>query len=300
MRFRRFMLTAAAGLAALAITSPAMATDFEDLPFFDEEDYDDETGGLDAIEEDEVDIPDTADDDTEEVPTLYGEDYDDTDDVPEDYDGTPLSGTGTVITTANFRSTPSKESSGNIIGCIPAGTVVPVTFLTDSGWYKVTYAGQRGYVSEKCLVPEGTESSGETPLNNADVEVTTMSGVVKEQANFRREPGYDSEIIGAIDPGVTVDVIGETESGWYKVYYRGQTGYIYHGLIDTGKKNEGSAHVTVDVNFRSEPDPSSSGNIIGGIPAGAKITVLESTYNNWYKVRYNGVTGYVYGAYIAF
>lgn len=50
-----------------------------------------------------------------------------------------------------------------------------------------------------------------------------------------------------------------------------------------------------DVNIRETP--SFSGNIVGVVPNGAQLTII-STEDDWYKVDYNGMQGYIYGGYI--
>jgi uncharacterized protein YgiM (DUF1202 family) len=40
-------------------------------------------------------------------------------------------------------------------------------------------------------------------------------------------------------------------------------------------------------------------NVIAVIPEGAKVTVRASYSGNWYKVTYNGKTGYIKGGYFA-
>ena len=55
--------------------------------------------------------------------------------------------------------------------------------------------------------------------------------------------------------------------------------------------------VSSPLNLRGAP--SSSGQILGQIPGGATVEVLNG-YNGWYVVRYAGVLGYVLGEYLRF
>ena len=60
------------------------------------------------------------------------------------------------------------------------------------------------------------------------------------------------------------------------------------------EENEGSGAVAKQAVFiRSYPSVD-EGDIIGGVPAGASVTVLSVEYG-WYYVNYNGVVGYAYG-----
>lgn len=51
------------------------------------------------------------------------------------------------------------------------------------------------------------------------------------------------------------------------------------------------------VNMRSEP--SSNATLVTSIPAGSDIQVVEKTNSEWYKVRYDGKTGYVSAKHIS-
>jgi len=55
-------------------------------------------------------------------------------------------------------------------------------------------------------------------------------------------------------------------------------------------------YVQNDMNFRS--GASSTATVIGSVPAGAQVEVLDMQ-NGWDLVRYNGVTGYIHGGNLA-
>ena len=54
---------------------------------------------------------------------------------------------------------------------------------------------------------------------------------VTEGCNVRSEAdGYDDNIIGGLDEGDVVQVLGK-EGDWIQIEYDGQTGYVYSGLL---------------------------------------------------------------------
>ena len=55
-------------------------------------------------------------------------------------------------------------------------------------------------------------------------------------------------------------------------------------------------YVQNDMNFRS--GASSTSTVIGSVPAGAQVEVLD-LQNGWNLIRYNGVTGYIHGGNLA-
>ena len=54
----------------------------------------------------------------------------------------------------------------------------------------------------------------------------------------------------------------------------------------------GTQFVQTDMNFRN--GPSTASTIIGSVPAGAQVEVID-LQNGWNLVRYNGRTGYIHG-----
>ena len=54
----------------------------------------------------------------------------------------------------------------------------------------------------------------------------------------------------------------------------------------------GTQYVQTDMNFRS--GASTSAKLIGSVPAGSKVEVIE-TKNGWDLISFNGVTGYIHG-----
>ena len=56
-------------------------------------------------------------------------------------------------------------------------------------------------------------------------------------------------------------------------------------------------YVQTSMNFRSAP--STTANVIGSIPEGSSVDVLDSQ-NGWNLVRFNGVTGYIHGGNVAY
>ena len=67
-------------------------------------------------------------------------------------------------------------------------------------------------------------------------------------------------------------------------------------LLSTAALADGGKVTASYLNLRSEP--SSSGTLVGVLPKGATVTILE-TSGDWYKVQSNGMTGYVSKTYIS-
>ena len=123
---------------------------------------------------------------------------------------------------------------------------------------------------------------------------------VKADALYLREsPGGD--VIGTLSQNTVVAVLSNSNS-WYKVVANGKEGYVsgeYLTGTTTTDFSLGKAKIVCDttVNFRSQPNTSSS--VLASLKNGTVVDVT-GVKSNWFKVTYNGKTGYVHPDYISF
>lgn len=199
--------------------------------------------------------------------------------------------TGTVdATSLNMRSAPS--TGATVLTRIPNGAKVDILEKGGS-WHKIRYNGQVGYVSAEYIKIAG-EGGGETVVTTGTVNASSL--------NLRSAPSTSASRIGSIPRGAKVDIL-EKGGSWHKVKYNGQVGYVSAEYIilegeggggSTPSVSTGKVNAT-SLNLRSSP--STSASILTRIPNGATVEILETT-SGWYKVRYNGTTGYVSADYI--
>lgn len=124
-------------------------------------------------------------------------------------------------------------------------------------------------------------------------------------ANIRSKASVDGSIVGKVEKGTSVTVI-KSVGMWFNVSVNGVTGYIRDDCMyvtdktaSTGSSSDSSSSPTVNangVNFRSGASLSSS--VIGSFNKGTVVSV-QSQSGDWYKVTYNGTTGYVYSQYVS-
>ena len=211
-----------------------------------------------------------------------------------------VSKTGTATENLNLRDQPG--TSGKILTTIPKGKTVTILSEKDeNGWYKVSYGGKTGYVSGSYLT---TSPSGSTTI-------TTKTGTATENLNLRNQASLSGKILTTIPKGKTVTILSEKdENGWYKVSYDGKTGYAISNYIKEDDSNSESTEsapskptvsktgtTTENLNLRNQA--SLSGKILTTIPKGKTVTILsEKDENGWYKVSYDGKTGYAISNYI--
>ena len=116
---------------------------------------------------------------------------------------------------------------------------------------------------------------------------------------FRDAP--NGNIISTLPYGTMLAVINNSTS-WYKVAVNGREGYVSGSYVigtPTTDFNLGTGTILCDttVNFRSQPNTSSA--VLASLARGTKVSVVGVS-QGWYKVSYNGKTGYVHPDYITF
>lgn len=166
-----------------------------------------------------------------------------------------------------------------------------------------------------------TVSAGAASLGTATVNTSAL--------RLRAGAGTGSTVLSMAYQGESVDVLENAGNGWYKVSYKGVTGYMsgeylkMNGAAATtqtaavttqtaaapaatqtasaavSSTAQGSVKVNLSVgevlNLRS--GPSTQNTRLAAIPGGTVLTV-EGSENGWYKVTYNGKTGYVSASYV--
>ena len=203
-------------------------------------------------------------------------------------------GVGTVTASAlNMRSQPSTTST--VVTCLPRGTVVAITGSTD-GWYQVGYKGQTGYMS-KGYVSYALSGTG-------DFGTGTVTGTY---VNVRSGPTTAYEAIGQASQGASFPVTG-VNGAFYQINYNGRTAYIYSAYVSLGSGSasqsapaagtaSGTGVITGDY-VRMRSGPGTGYGILGTYNSGTKMTITGED-GDWYKVSYNGISGYVYKQYLS-
>lgn len=142
------------------------------------------------------------------------------------------------------------------------------------------------------------------------VAVSNGTGV-----NVRSEPDKDNDgnKLGSVNIGDTLDFVCDLYNGWYQVIYKGQTAYVYAKYFDIQEQlvedniqdvEEVQTPVEQEVKIvranssvRVRRSNSAQSEKLGDLYYGDVLEYIETTVNNWYKVKYKGGIGYVCGDY---
>lgn len=138
---------------------------------------------------------------------------------------------------------------------------------------------------------------------------TLGTGVLSSSAYLYEEPGAKAAKVlsSRISKGKSVTLLDTAaNSGWYKVVYNENEGYIQSKYIKIDEEKADAApaatgvagYTTQATRFRKTA--SSSGSSLGTIKEYVAVTVLDSTSNkNWWKVSYNNKEGYLSTKHVA-
>lgn len=194
----------------------------------------------------------------------------------------------------NVRSNADTKSTS--IGKMGNGETLVITGK-DGEWYQINYYGKTGYVYEKY----------------AEIKGDILFRTTTENLNLRKTMNTSSEVLGVIPKNTTVKVLSSS-NGWSRVYYNGKFGYCYSSYLvsNNNNTNNNTSSITTlnkegkvinvasndTLNVRSLPN--TSGSVITTLTNGTKVQVIgQDTQTKWYKISYNGKTGYVSNSYIS-
>lgn len=128
-------------------------------------------------------------------------------------------------------------------------------------------------------------------------EVIGKQGIVTgDIVNFRREPNTAAEIFTALAGGTQVSVL-ESSGEWYKINYKGSTGWIHSQHLQVASVEASTGKVAaVVLNVRSEP--SSSSKIERKLKKGQMVSILTKS-GKWYMVKNPDTSlGWIDGDYV--
>ena len=192
-----------------------------------------------------------------------------------------------IKTTANLNMREGTNTSTKIIQVIQKGEKVEV-IKKDGRWSQVKYNGKTGYVYNRYLA-----------------ETTVKTGTVKvgdSRLNVRTKASTSGKIIGKLYTGNKVEIKGE-DGNWYKIDYKGKTGYISKKYVKTSSTTiteveECSDVFQAQIGFSVRTGPSTSYSQMGSLIKGQVFQVKGKCSNGWYQIQYGSKTGYVSDKYL--
>ena len=150
---------------------------------------------------------------------------------------------------------------------------------------------------EVCNIKGENLNTAANIQTNAYVNACTNDG----SALYIRSGGYIiTQIVGRIPSGQMALLLERPQNGWARLRYNAVEGYASANYLCTCVSDQTARTGTVNtsgsnLNLRSAPSVTAS--IIGRIPDGSTVRILDSA-GAWYRVSYMGATGYVLSDFI--
>lgn len=135
------------------------------------------------------------------------------------------------------------------------------------------------------------QAAGTVAYGAGTVSATTL--------NVRSGPGTGYSVVDTVKNGEIVVILEKATSEWYRINHDGTVGYVssrYLKNVLTAENFDAEGTVN-DTNVRYRTGPSTSNNSLGTIPKGTEVDIIGIN-NGWYKLVYNGTTGYMRSDYI--
>lgn len=127
--------------------------------------------------------------------------------------------------------------------------------------------------------------------------VTASSGL-----RLRSGPSTDSSTVTSVTPGEKVVVRTNMGEGWYKVFYKGQVGYMLGEYLDIDPNGFGSqlgngvVKTSGALNVRSAPGTDQPR--VGQLPAGTVVKIVGMD-SGWFHIVWGDIDGYVSSDYMS-
>ncbi|GIN91898.1 hypothetical protein J6TS1_50000 [Siminovitchia terrae] len=146
---------------------------------------------------------------------------------------------------------------------------------------------------------------------NKNIKVSKASGtynVTVSSLNVRTGNSTKYKSLGKLKKNNKIQVTGKTSNNWYRITFKGKTGYVSGSYLKAAPKKKAASSVkvtkasgeykvtAVSLNVRS--GASAKHKKLGSLFYGNKVKVTGKTSNNWYQITFKGKTGYISGSYL--
>lgn len=229
--------------------------------------------------------------------------------------GTPAT-TGTVTANLNLRVGPSTGQRAILV--MPAGSQVTITGSSSNGFLAVTYGGYSGYAHGDWISRTTTPAPETPPATTAPTPApvitptpVTSTGKVTESLNMRSQPNTSSQVLVVMPAGAIVTLTGNSSGDFLSVQYNGKSGWAHKNWISVTSTPPaelppepedppqppvtsitGTGRTTANLNLRAQPNTTSA--ILVTMPAGSTVTLTGEISGLFYKVTFNGRTGWAH------
>lgn len=150
----------------------------------------------------------------------------------------------TVYTTTRCNLRESYSTNSNKVDTVDTGTELTRKGVGDNGWSKCEYNGKTVYVLSEYLTKTKSETDSDDKKTDekrpeqVKFKDTKENLYAKQNCNIRASWSADSEKVGYLVKGQSVERTGYADNGWSRILYNGKTVYIASRLLSVDKPEE--------------------------------------------------------------
>ena len=222
----------------------------------------------------------------------------------------------------NLRAGPATTFA--VLTVIPNDGEGVLTGETDGPFYELTYNSQMGWAHSDYLQLIDTPGSSPTPTtvptNTATPQPSATAGgpspsptltvqasatatadantaTVNARLNLRTGAGTNFPVVTIMPAGATVELLGDSDSGFERVRYGQYEGWAYASYLDIEGGADNSAQTTARVNMRS--GASTSSGVVRVLGPGTSVTITGTIQNGYLPVIHQGTAGWIFASYLS-
>ena len=206
--------------------------------------------------------------------------------------GALLMGDPSVVAFAAPTAGVTAATQEAMLGAANEGTTAGISLVVSD------YLVQSNEVASKA-VAEAAEQVSEKEVPVVESEYSDIAiAQVDNYVNVRSESNTESEVLGKLYNNSAATILETTEDGWYKITSGSVTGYVKCEYVVAGDEELAKAvstryaQVTTET-LKVRTEPSLEANVLGLVPMGDDLVVLDESTEGWARVTTEEGEGYV-------
>ncbi len=241
---------------------------------------------------------------------------------PGDNATSPVYSKGEVTdVSTNLRMRADASINSNIVGYLKNGDKLSIKGMSGD-WYSIEFNGKSGYVHKDYVKESNNDTPSKPPIDVPDQTKLSKGEVINVNTNLRmrKEPNTNSSVVSYLIGGQKFNI--NSKSGdWYFIEYDNKVGYIHKdyanvlgsevpdtkpptspipSVPDEVLSDLGIGmiyNVSTNLRLRNKASSSDDSKVLAYILPGKTCNII-GTAGQWYKVTYDGKTGYVSKDYV--
>ncbi len=131
-------------------------------------------------------------------------------------------------------------------------------------------------------------------LSTSSAFASNLARITGSSVNLRSYNSTEARVVGTANTGDTVTILANAHNGWFKINKKGVGESFVNAQFISIYQTDATC-IEQSVNVRSEPSTSSS---VLGVAKKGQVFVTTGKCGDWYQIKFNGSTGYIYGDYM--